>query len=136
MDDETDSPITYKEVKTVINNLKKGKASGPDNIINELIKYSKNVTIPCIVKLFNLILNTGIYPTSWQKSLIVLIHKDGDKNEPNNYRGVSLIDCLPKLFNAILNDRLNKKIETAISNCQFGFRKNHRHLIAYLYLNL
>ena len=55
-----------------------------------------------------------------------MLHKSGEKCDPNNYRGISLISCLPKLFNAILNERLINLMETTISKSQFGFRKNHR----------
>ena len=124
--EKTDAPITCSEIKKVIYNLKKGKSPGPDNIINEIIKYSKNVTIKSIAKLFNIILNSGIYPSMWKKSFVILLHKSGEKCDPNNYRGISLISCLPKLFNAILNERLINLMETTISKSQFGFRKNHR----------
>jgi hypothetical protein len=42
------------------------------------------------VKLFNLILDSGKYPSAWRKSFIILIHKSGDKSDLNNYRGISL----------------------------------------------
>ena len=123
---ETDAPIKYSEIKNVISKLKKEKVPGPDTIINEIVKFSKNVSIKSIVKLFNLILNTGIYPSKWKYSYLILLHKSGVKTDPNNYRGISLISCLPKLFNAVLNERLIKLMENTISNTQFGFRKNHR----------
>ena len=68
----------------------------------------------------------SIYPKSWKESFTIPIYKSGDKNDPNNYRGVSLINCLPKIFNTILNNRLFKIIEDQLSNSQFGFRENHR----------
>jgi hypothetical protein len=78
------------------------------------------------MKIFNAILKTGIYPKSWKESFTIPIYKSGDKNDPNNYRGVSLVNCLPKIFNTILNNRLIKIIEDQLSNSQFGFRENHR----------
>jgi hypothetical protein len=42
------------------------------------------------VKLFNLILDSGKYPSAWRKSFIIRIHKSGDKSDLNNYRGISL----------------------------------------------
>ena len=77
VNEKTDSPITFSEVKII--RLKKGKAPGPDNIINEIIKYSKNVTIKSMVKLFNLILNTGIYPSVWKNSFVTLLPKKRGK---------------------------------------------------------
>ena len=78
------------------------------------------------MEMFKVILKTGIYPKSWKESFTIPIYKPGDKNDPNNYRGVSLINCLPKIFNTILNNRLIKIIEDHLSNSLFGFRENHR----------
>ncbi|CAC5406163.1 unnamed protein product [Mytilus coruscus] len=59
---ETDKPITCSEIKEVLSKLKKGKASGPGNIVYEVIKYSSPVTLNSYVKLFNIILKTDYYP--------------------------------------------------------------------------
>jgi hypothetical protein len=70
---ETDDPITIKEIKFVLNKLKNGKAGGPDGIINEVIKYSCNITLKSVAKLFNLILKSGHYPKQWNKSYMILL---------------------------------------------------------------
>ena len=36
----------------------------------------------------------SIYPKSWKESFTIPIYKSGDKNDPNNYRGVSLINFI------------------------------------------
>ena len=99
-----------------------------DRILNEVIKYTNPVMINSYMNIyiFHVILKTGIYPKSWKESFTIPIYKSGDKNDPNNYRGVSLINCLPKTFNTILNNRLIKIIDDQLSNSQFGFRENHR----------
>jgi hypothetical protein len=123
---ESDSTITYKEIKIAIFDLKKGKSAGPDRILNEVIKYTNPIMINSYMKIFNVILKTGIYLKSWEELFTILIYKSGDKTDPNNYRGVSLINCLPTIFNTIWNNRLIKIIENQLSNSQFGCRENHR----------
>ena len=56
------------------------------------------------------------------------IFKSGDKNLPNNYRGITLLSCLAKLFTRILNGRFAKWAEDngKINETQFGFRKGRR----------
>ncbi len=54
--EDTDKPITCKEVKDILNKLKTGKSSGPDKIINEILKYSKDATLKSLTKLFNMVL--------------------------------------------------------------------------------
>jgi len=123
---ETDDPITIKEIKFVLNKLKNGKAGGPDGIINEVIKYSCNITLKSVAKLFNLILKSGQYPKQWNKSYMILLHKSGSKSDPSNYRGISLVNCLSKVFSAILNQRLCTLMSNKYAKTQFGFRENHR----------
>jgi hypothetical protein len=55
---ELDFPISAKEVTEATKKLKKG-------ILNEMLKYGNFVLQPCLVKLFNIILSSGIYPTEW-----------------------------------------------------------------------
>ncbi|CAC5391085.1 unnamed protein product [Mytilus coruscus] len=74
----TDKPFTINEVNKCIQKLKTGKSSGPDRISNEIIKYSGVVTCKAITKLFNLILDSGKYPSNWRKSFTILIHKAGE----------------------------------------------------------
>ena len=81
---ESDSTITYKEIKKAIFDLKKGKSAGPDRILNEVIKYTNPVMINSYMKIFNVILKTGIYPKSWKESFTIPIYKSRDKNDPNN----------------------------------------------------
>ena len=77
----------------------------------------------CIKKLFNQIFDDGNFLSCWNESYTVLIHKKGSKNDPANYRGISLTSCLGKLFNKVINARLLKYIDSRnlISENQIGF---------------
>lgn len=52
--------------------------------------------------------------------------KKGDKNNPANHRGITLISSFAKLFTVIINERLKKwTVEyDVISHAQFGFKSN------------
>ena len=56
--------------------------------------------------LFNKLIETGVYPDEWCSAIILPIHKKGDVNIPDNYRGISLLSCVSKVFRKILNNRL------------------------------
>ena len=100
-----DMDITLSEVNKAILKLKNGKASGLDQITNEYIRYSSTVLSPLYVKLFNIILQTGIVPESWLNGVIIPIYKNkGDSSLPENYRPITILSCLGKLFTAIIND--------------------------------
>jgi hypothetical protein len=58
-----------------------------------------------------------------------MMYKDkGDKRDPVNYRGISLLSTLSKVYTGVLARRLNDWIEKrgVISECQMGFRKGRR----------
>lgn len=74
--------------------------------------------------MFNRILNSGHFPDDWSKAVIIPVFKKGDRSNPSDYRGISLISCLCKLFTSILNTRLLKWIDDndILTDAQFGFR--------------
>ena len=124
-DETLNSDFTFIEINKLINKLKNNKSSGIDNIINEFLKYSPVNYKKLLVKLFNIILRTGIIPTEWCISFISPIYKNkGEKNDPNNYRGISIISCLGKLFTALINERLTKfaDLNEIIGDEHAGFR--------------
>jgi len=123
-----DFPFTCKEVKTSISSLKLNKKEGIDLILNEFIKYGSSILLTTLVKLFNKILKEGIFPESWNLSLLSSIYKSGDPMEPNNYRGISVCSCLGKLFTRLLQKRLDVFLESnnLLSPNQAGFRKGQR----------
>lgn len=124
-DETLDSDITLQEVCSALHKLKCRKAAGPDQVINEFLLASEQLVMPFLVKLFNCIFKKGIFPEKWTKSIIVPLHKKGDLNDPNNYRGISLLSCVGKIFTGVLNQRLMKWAEenTAITEAQAGFRR-------------
>ena len=69
-------------------------------------------------------LQSGIFPAAWVKGCIIPVFKKGDCNDPNNYRGITIVSCLGKLFTSILNKRLLDwdKEYNIISDAQFGFK--------------
>lgn len=105
------SPLDYafncSEVKRGIKDLKSGKSGGPDFILNEFIKNSKDTMVLVLVKLFNKILQTGKFPKQWNLSYISSIFKSGNPNDCNNYRGICVSSCLGKLFTSLLQNRLS-----------------------------
>ena len=62
------------------------------------------------------------------ESSFIPVHKEGNKLDVNNYRGITISSCLGKLFCHIINDRISKELESKgfIKPEQAGFRKNHR----------
>ena len=79
-----------------------------------------------MLRLFNIILDSGIVPESLSLGDILPIYKNkGSIHLPENYRPTILLSCFGKLFTSILNTRISSYfIENEIINtCQAGFRK-------------
>jgi len=67
----------------------------------------------------------GVFPDSWRERIVIPLHKKGDKNDVNNYRGITLLSCFSKLFTTVLDNRVVTfcNSNTCISDAQFGFKK-------------
>ena len=63
-------------------------------------------------------------PEEWKESIIVPIHKKGDKTDCNNYRGISLLPATYKILSNILLSRLIPYAKEIIRDRQCGFRRN------------
>ena len=120
--------ITQQELIAAVKKFKTGKASVLDKILNEMIVCSVNRYPLAFVNLFNNLLDNGIFPSSWTKSMIVPLHEKGDKTLETNYRGVAILSCLGKFFNVISNEGISELVisNEIIKPEQLGFVKGNR----------
>jgi hypothetical protein len=44
----------------------------------------------------------GTIPESWQKAIVISIHKKGDINNQENYRGISLLNSGYKIYASVI----------------------------------
>ena len=106
--------------------MKSGKACGIDNVRNEFLKNCSQDMVLFITDLFNFVLNSGIILLDWCIGLIIPIYKKKEcENNPDNYRGITLLSCVGKLFTAALNCRITKFLELtgSLGDEQAGFRE-------------
>ena len=76
------------EVELAIEKLKIHKSPGIDQILAELIKAGSRTICLEIYKLITSVWKKAKLPEEWKESIIVPIHKNGDKRDCNNYRGI------------------------------------------------
>jgi hypothetical protein len=62
-------------------------------------------------------------PHQWKESIVVPIHKKGDKTDCSNYRGISLLSSYKTLSNILLT-RLTPYADEIIWDHQCGFWRN------------
>ena len=120
-------------VSHIIDQLKRGKAAGLDNITAEHLQYS-HPALPCILtRLFNLMFECCYVPKSFGYSYIVPLPKLKDfyskRLTVNDFRGIAISCLLSKLYEMCIYDRFNEFLFSA--NNQFGFKKGSgcRHAI-------
>ncbi|EIE89198.1 hypothetical protein G6F46_013366 [Rhizopus delemar] len=80
---------------------------------------------PFICRFFLRVLNTalreGKYPPTWQRSVIILLPKKGDRIQLKNWRPISLICADAKIFTRLLTTRLTPYLSDLIDPHQTGF---------------
>lgn len=120
-----DSPFERSEIKSVVGKLKNGKAPGLDKIKNEFLKNLPDNCYEAITKFFNKIWETEKIPLLWSNIEMVMLPKKGNPEEPNNYRGIALLNTFSKLFTGIIANRLHRWVEdnVILLENQSGFRK-------------
>jgi hypothetical protein len=77
-----------------------------------------------IHKLINSISNKEELPNHWKESVIVPIHKQGDKTDCSNYGGISQLSTSYKMLSNILLLKLSSYTDKIIADHQCGFRRN------------
>lgn len=119
-----DSDITMLELTAALRACKSSSSPGADQIGFEFLKALPQNWILYLLVLFNRIFHAERVPTDWSNILLVMLHKKGPVCDPNNYRGIALVNCTMKAFTQILLNRLTDWCSDGdvLPECQSGFR--------------
>jgi len=113
------------ELETAINNMKLGKAAGVDCLYMEFIKNLKGKAKNWLLKYFNEILVTGIFPREFKRAKIIAVIKPGKQGEtPSEFRPITLLCICYKLFERLILQRIEDIVDENIPVNQAAFRKN------------
>jgi hypothetical protein len=112
------------EVEIAIGKLRSYKSPGTDQILAELIKAGCETLCSEIHKLICSVWDMEELPQQQKESIIVPIHKEGDKTDCNHYQGISLLSTAYNILSNILLSRLIPYINEVIGNHQCGFCHN------------
>lgn len=124
---QLDGEITDLEIWAVLGKAKENKAAGCDRVPYEFFINAPPCVIDLLGKLFNKMLNEGRVEASFKKTLIFPIHKKGNVNLVQNYRGISFMDAIAKIFAGVLLKRMQKweKRNKILNEFQAGFREGY-----------
>ena len=122
-----DSEINKTEIGWAIKKLRDNKACGIDGIPGEFFKQltPDEEILEILENLFNLIYKEKVWPNAWDTGVICPIYKNkGDRDDPSNYRPITLLPVASKIFTKILGSRLQNWLNDNNKNSilQAGFR--------------
>ena len=97
--------FTREEVMECVAKSKNIKAAGADEIVNESMKYGGDGMLTMMVMLYNWIWKNEYALKRWKEEVAANLFKKGDKADPGNCRGITLLSTVGKTFCKFLNDR-------------------------------
>ncbi|CAM5088507.1 unnamed protein product [Eretmochelys imbricata] len=101
---ETD--FTPKEVMARLSKTK-NTAPGKDGIPYSLLK-KRDPGCLVLATLFNQCKRLCWTPSSWKKAMTVLVYKKGERDDPSNWRPISLCSTMYKLYASCLASRITE----------------------------
>ena len=120
--------ISVREVTFALKQLKNKKASGLDQLNNEMLKSFGHLYPEFLSYFFTKIYFENRFPKLWTTGLITPIYRKGSKSLVSSYRGIMLSSSSGKLFTKILNERLFKYStqKNTLAKEQIGFLRGNR----------
>jgi len=119
--------ISSTEILKIIDGFQNKTSAGDDMISQKLRKIIKNVIVSSLTKLINLSIDETVYPDVLKVCKVIPVYKNGDPQDINNYRPISLLSCFNKIFEKKIQIDLANFVEEnqILFKQQFGFRKYH-----------
>ena len=91
------------------------------------MKYCGDIITPCIASIINNSISSGLFPDKLKEARVLPIFKSGVKEEPENYRPISILPTISKIYERHIATQLHSYFEKTdiIHKRQSGFRKHH-----------
>ena len=116
--------ITVDKVKMKLKKLNSNKSAGPDGFYPRVIKETEEETAPHFCDIFRTSLEQRKAVRDWKLQNISPLFKKGSKDDPGNYRPMSLTSVPGKMLESIIVDDMMSHLEhnKLILDSQHGFR--------------
>jgi hypothetical protein len=120
------SPVTVQVVEEIIKSLKSNVSTGFDEISMSIVKRCLCYFIRPLVHIYNITLQTGIFPDMMKIAKIRPLFKKGDRQDMQNYRPISILTSFTKILEKLIFKRLLSflKRHNVLIDAQHGFMDN------------
>ena len=118
--------------------MRNTSAPGPTGIHNRMLRQLSDDFLRLIVQLLNLMLEQHTFPTLWKHARVSMLFKGkGRRDDPSNYRPISVTCCLGKLADRVIHHRIYTALESRhfFVDSQSGFRARRRTTDNLFYLS-
>ncbi|CAM5173164.1 unnamed protein product [Eretmochelys imbricata] len=117
--------VEIEVVRDYLEKLDVHKSMGPDELHPRVLKELAAVIAEPLAITFENSWRMGEVPDDWKKANVVPIFKKGKKEDPGNYRPVSLTSVPGKIMEQVLKESILKHLHErkVIRNSQHGFTK-------------
>lgn len=124
--------VTYNEVRDVTLKLKNSNSKDVYNLNSKILKAIIDVILIPFTDILNSCITHGVFPDILKTARVIPIYKKGNKQDPGNYRPISILPIIGKVFEKLLKVQINSffEINGIFHASQFGFRNNRSTTMA------
>jgi len=128
------STVSNETVLKLLCGLSTSKATGLDKISSKVLKIAAPTISPSITYIINHAISSCCFPDDWKVARVIPIYKKGPRNQPENYRPISILPVISKIMERIVYNQLYSYLSdnTILCEHQYGFRRLHSTVSALL----
>ena len=125
-------PILVDELLSCSDDIDLSKNCCVPGLTSQICKDLITGIPDCFVSLFNLSINSQVFPEPWAKGTVILIPKSGDLTSPSNWRPITQTSIFAKIMEKLFYRRVFNYITECniLTQYQYGYRPGKSTQIA------